>query len=181
MNSGIETNRRKIEAQGFLCLSNDEVESLNVWLRFTPAITLVWFTAGVWEASPRILFWLAMMTMLGAILTGHPFDVLYNHGIRYIAASPEIPPFSRQRRFAYLLAAVQILGTLTAFYAGYRTVGYAVGIASIGAGAVYVITGNCAPSLLLNKFFPQEGSEENDNENEIEEKKFESISPLWPK
>jgi hypothetical protein len=177
MNSGTETNRRKIEAQGFLCLSNDEVESLNVWLRFTPAITLIWFAVGVWTASPRILFWLAMTTLLGAILTGHPFDVLYNHGIRYIAASPEIPPFSRQRRFAYLLGALQILVTLTAFFAGYRMVGYSIGIISIGAAAVYVITGNCAPSLLFNRVSPLADPEE----NESEEKKFESISPLWPK
>jgi len=177
MRADTESNRQKIEAQGFLCLSNDEVDSLNVWLRFTPAITLVWFTIGVWMASPRVLFWLAVVTLFGAILTGHPFDVFYNHGIRYLAGSPEIPPFSGQRRFAYLLGALQISVTLGAFFAGYPTTGYVLGIASIGAAAVYVVTGVCAPSLLYNRIV---GPDEDDHDDP-EEKKFESISPLWPK
>jgi len=174
---GTETNRQKIEAQGFLCLSNDEIDSLNVWLRFTPAITLVWFTAGVWAASPKILFWLAMLTLLGAILTGHPFDVLYNHGIRHIVRSPEIPVFTKQRRFAYLLAGVEIFGTSGAFFIGFYRTAYFIGIISIIAGCVYVATGVCAPSILYNRLSPPRC----EDEEECGDKKFESISPLWPK
>lgn len=176
----LQTLRRRIEAQGFTCLTNDEVEALNPWFRFAPAICLVWVAAGVILASPVVLLALLPFAILGGILTGHPFDVVYNHGIRHLLRTPELPPYGKPRRFACLMASVMIATTAAAFYCGFPGIGYSVGGTMIVLASVQVATGICIPSYLHNLIF---GTPLCDLEevSETPEKKFESISPLWPK
>ena len=176
----LQTLRRRIEAQGFLCLTNDEVEALNPWFRFAPTLCLVWVAAGVIAASPTILLALFPWALLGGILTGHPFDVVYNHGIRHLLRTPELPPYGWPRRFACLLASGMIAATAAAFYLGYPAVGYSVGALMIVMASVQVATGFCVPSLIFNLVFGPPTCQE-DLDSEPPEKKFESVPPLWPK
>jgi hypothetical protein len=176
----LQTLRRRIEAQGFTCLTNDEVEALNLWFRFAPTVCLVWFTAGVVTASPLILLTLFPFALLGGILTGHPFDVFYNHGMRHLLRTPELPPYARPRRFACLLASAMIAVTAAAFYLDYSIVGYTIGGLMIVMATVQVATGFCVPSLIHNMIFGKALCDE-ELSSESPEKKFESIPPLWPK
>ena len=68
------TVRERIQAQGFCGLD----AQINYPLRLSPAICMVWVAVGTALASPTILWALAPFAALGAILPGHPFDVLYN-------------------------------------------------------------------------------------------------------
>ncbi len=174
----LSTKRRRIEAQGFTCLTNDEVRDLDLWLRFAPAICLVWVSIGVVFASPTILFSLLPFTLLGGLLTGHPFDVVYNHGIRYLTGTPELPPYGRPRRFACLMASAMIACVAVAFANGYALPGYLIGGSMIAMATAQVVTGFCVPSLIYILIF---GRPECEADTETPEKKFESISPLWPK
>ena len=176
----LQTLRRRIEAQGFMCLTNDEVDALNLWLRFAPTLCLVWVVIGVIAASPPILLALFPFALLGGLLTGHPFDVIYNHGIRHILRLPEIPPYGRPRRFACLMASLMIASAAAAFYLGYEKVGYSIGGLMIAMATIQVATGFCVPSLIHNLIFGQPGCDIDPN-SEPPEKKFESIPPLWPK
>lgn len=175
----LATKRGRIEAQGFTCLTNDEVGDLNLWFRFAPGICLVWVAAGVLLGSPTILFALLPFALLGGILTGHPFDVVYNHGIRHVLRTPELPPYGRPRRFACLMASVMISITGASFYLGYPTAGYAIGGIMIVMASVQVATGFCVPSYIHNLIFGHPLCEQ--DQEETSQKKFESISPLWPK
>ena len=176
----LQTLRRRIEAQGFTCLTNDEVKALDPWFRFAPAMCLSWVSCGVVLGSPTILAALFPFALLGGILTGHPFDVIYNHGIRHLLRTPELPPYARPRRFACLMASVMIASTAAAFYLGYPLPGYVIGGLMIAMASVQVATGFCVPSLIYNLIF---GRPECDPElpSDPPEKKFESIPPLWPK
>lgn len=171
--------RRRIEAQGFVCFANDEIESLNYWLRFAPAICLIWTAIGVVLGSGSILAALVPFALLGGILTGHPFDVIYNHGIRHLTKTPELPLYGRPRRFACLMASVMISGAGVAFYLGYYAVGYALGSFLIVLAGVNVATGFCVPSFIYGLVFGVEECEAEELKNS--EKKIESVSPLWPK
>lgn len=176
--SELPTKRRRIEAQGFTCLTNDEVRDLDLWFRFAPTVCLVWVSVGVLVASPTILLSLVPFALLGGLLTGHPFDVVYNHGIRYFTRTPELPPYGRPRRFACLMASVMIAGGAAAFAFGYGVVGYLICGSIMAMAAIQVASGFCIPSLIHGLIFGQPACEA---DTDTPEKKFESISPLWPK
>jgi hypothetical protein len=61
---------------------------INYPLRLSPAICMVWVAVGTALASPIILWALMPFAALGAILPGHPFDVLYNLGRRHLLGTP---------------------------------------------------------------------------------------------
>ncbi len=54
--------------------------------------------------------------LLGGILRGHPFDLIYNFGLRHIFKSPKLPPYGLPRRFACLIAS----GLLTIAALGFQ-------------------------------------------------------------
>ncbi len=72
------TGKARIEAQGFVDLDDRTLAQINYWLRLSPAICMVWVAVGTALSSPTILWSLVPFAALGAILTSHPFDVLYN-------------------------------------------------------------------------------------------------------
>lgn len=176
----LQTLRRRIEAQGFTCLTNDEVEVLNPWFRFAPTLCLVWASAGIIASSPAILAALLPFSVLGGILTGHPFDVVYNHGIRHLLRTPELPPYGWPRRFACLMASGMIALAAAAFYLGYWLIGYVLGSMMIVMGTIQTATGFCVPSAIYVAIFGLPACEE-EPDTEPPDKKYESIPPLWPK
>lgn len=161
-------------------MTNEEVEALNPWLRFAPAICLLWVGAGVVTASSVVLLTLLPFSILGAALTGHPFDVVYNHGLRYVFQTPKLPPYGRPRRFACLMASLMIAAAAGAFYLDSPGVGYLIGGSMIGLASVQVLTGFCVPSFIHNLIFGQPLCALKEPADD-RERKFESISPLWPK
>ena len=102
------TARERIQAQGFCGLSDATYAQINYPLRLSPAIMMVWVAVGTVLASAQILWALVPFTALGAILTGHPFDVLYNQGLRYLMGTQELPRYGLRRRFAFAVATTMI-------------------------------------------------------------------------
>src|SRR5215471_9394536 len=96
--------RERIQAQGFCGLSDATYAQINYPLRLSPAIMMVWVAVGTALTSAPILWALVPFTALGAILTGHPFDVLYNHGLRYLTGAPKLPRYGFRRRLAFAVA-----------------------------------------------------------------------------
>src|SRR5215469_14862295 len=83
VSQNLTTVRERIQAQGFCGLSDAMYAQINYPLRLSPAICMVWAAVGTALASPTILWALVPFAVLGAILPGHPFDVLYNYGLRH--------------------------------------------------------------------------------------------------
>lgn len=149
----IQTIRRRVEAQGFVCLDETTVTGINLPLRFSPAICLVWATTGTLLASPIILGSLVPFALLGAILPGHPFDILYNYVLRHFVKAPALPPYPKPRRFACLMASVILTIAAGAFQIGLTAIGYGFGFALMAAATVTVLTGFCTPSFLYGLLF----------------------------
>ena len=112
------TARERIQAQGFCGLSDATYAQINYPLRLAPAIMMVWVAVGTILGSSRILWALVPFTALGAILTGHPFDVLYNQGLRYLMGTQKLPRYGTRRRFAFAVATVMTSLAGWGFYAG---------------------------------------------------------------
>ncbi len=153
MNDITISARDRIEAQGFVGLDDHTLSQINYWLRFAPAICMVWTAIGTVRASAAVLWALVPFAALGALLPGHPFDVFYTYGFRRITAGPRLPRYPLPRRFACLMATAMLAGAAAGFQSGYTSVGYALGWFMVGAAFVNVATGFCIPSFIHGLIF----------------------------
>ena len=147
------TVRERIQTQGFCGLDDATYAQINYPLRLSPAIVMVWVAVGTVLASAQMLWALVPFAALGAILTGHPFDVLYNHGLRYLLGSPALPRYGARRRFGFAVATTMIVVAACAFQAGVPLLGYIVGGAIVASACVQVSTGICGPAVLAGILF----------------------------
>jgi len=151
MASPMQRRRRLLEVQGFDGLDDATIGAVEPWLRMAPAILLVWTAAGVVTCSAPTL-WAAVPFSLGAVvLRNHPFDVLYNHGLRHLTGGPRLPRYGRERRLAWLLSSGWLAVTGLLFHLGMSLAATAVGSLLLAVEAILVGTGRCVPSYLLRR------------------------------
>lgn len=152
-NLNIATIRHRVELQGFVCLNDKTITGINLPLRLAPLVCLVWVTIGTVLASPGILWSLLPFALLGAILPGHPFDVLYNHALRHFIRTPRLPRYPKPRRFACLIASAFLAIAASGFQMDIPALGYGFGIALMAAATITVTTGFCIPSFIYGLLF----------------------------
>ena len=151
----IETIRRRVEAQGFCGLSDQQVREFDGWLRFSPALCLLWVAVGVITASPTVLILLVPFALTGAIWDRHPFDLIYDKVLRKVFGGSPIPSYGRPRRFACLMASVMISITALLFYLEFKIGASVLGGVMITMATVNVMTGFCVPSFIYAFIFGQ--------------------------
>jgi hypothetical protein len=96
---------------------------------------------------------LVPFAFLGGVSDGHPFDVIYNHGIRHLLRDAELPAYRAPRRFACLMASVMLSTTAIFFAVGLDTAGYLLGSAMTLMATMNVLTGICGPAVLYGLLF----------------------------
>ena len=152
--SGIApATRRRLEIQGFVGIDDATLAEVAPWLRFSPAVCTVWMATGTVLASPVLLWTLAAIALLGAILPFHPFDLAYDLGIRHLARTRRLPRNGPPRRFACALAAVWLAATGWAFNSGATVTGYVLGGLLTAVAALVSTTDICIPSLVYRALF----------------------------
>lgn len=150
--------RQRLETQGFVGLDDATLAEVAPWLRFSPALCAALMGLGTALASPALL-WVVMGTaILGAIFPAHPFDLLYNYGIRHLTGTRRLPPNGAPRRFACGIAAVWLAGTGYAFHAEAAIVGYVLGGVLTLVATVVAATHFCIPSLVYRALFGRTAS-----------------------
>jgi hypothetical protein len=145
--------RSRLEAQGFRGLDDVALVEIGPWLRWSPALCAVFMATGTILASPPILWALAVIAALGAMLPFHPFDAFYNYVVRRLTGTRPLPHHGPQRRFACGMAAAWLIGTGLAFHEGAAALGYALGGTLTIVAAIVGATHFCIPSLIYNKLF----------------------------
>jgi hypothetical protein len=149
------TVRRRLEAQGFRNLDEKSLAEIGPWMRWSPAICAVVMATGTIFGSPPVLWGLASIALLGAVFPRHPFDLLYNHGVRYLTGTQPLPRHGPQRRFACGVATLWLAGTGLAFHQGAMALGYVLGGAITAVATLVAVTHFCIPSLVYNALFRQ--------------------------
>jgi hypothetical protein len=96
---------------------------------------------------------LCPFAILGAILPGHPFDVIYNYGLRHVFHTPLLPRYPTRRHFACFVATIMLVAAALGFQYGMPMVGYVVGWSLVAAAFVNVSTGFCVPSFIYRLVF----------------------------
>ena len=144
---------RRLDIQGFDAVEEQRLAPVAGWLRLAFGLCALLGAAGTIAASPVILLVLAPIAALAAALPVHPFDLIYNHGIRHLTGTEPLPRRGAPARFACGLGAVGLLVTAWAFHAGHAVLGYALGGALTATAVLVSTTDICIPSMIYRSIF----------------------------
>jgi hypothetical protein len=140
-----------LATQGY-CLSGEEARALRFGLRFPTALCLAFVVAGLALESALMI---ALLVPIGAVAgwtRRHPFDLIWNYGLRRVARAPELPPNPARRRHSFKLATIWLAGVAGLFAAGADTAALALGGVLIAVCGLVTVTSFCVPSTLLAWF-----------------------------
>jgi Domain of unknown function (DUF4395) len=155
--------RRRLEIQGFVDLDDRTLAAPGRWLRLPFALCAALAAVGTLLAAPMLFWALAPIAALAAVFPVHPFDLVYNHGLRHLTGTGPIPRRGAPSRFACGFGAVWLLVTGWAFQSGYMVSGYLLGGALTSVALLVSTTDICIPSLIYRSIFgfpPRPGADQ---------------------
>jgi hypothetical protein len=141
--------RTLLDIQGFERVDDATLAHTQNWLRFAPALCGIIAAIGTATASPWLLWALALIAAAGAVLPFHPFDMVYNVGVRRFSHGPRLPANGAPRRFACAIATLWLLLTGALFAAGYGAAAYALGASFVFVAVLVATTHICIPSIMF--------------------------------
>jgi hypothetical protein len=147
------TTRQRLNVQGFSDVGDETLADVAPWLRMAFGMCALLAGAGTTLASPTILWILTPIAALAALFPVHPFDLIYNYGIRYLRNTGPLPKRRAQSRFACGVGAVWLVATAWAFQSGALIMGYVLGGALTGIAVLVSTTDICIPSMIYNALF----------------------------
>jgi hypothetical protein len=139
---------RNLAVQGY-CMSAEERHALRWGLRFPTALCLGLVLTGLALQSAVLILALVPVGALAGWTSRHPFDLIWNHGLRHPSGAPELPPNPTPRRHSFKLAAVWLLATGLLFALGQPTAAVILGGILLAVCGVLTLTNFCVPSTLL--------------------------------
>jgi hypothetical protein len=144
---------RRLDIQGFERVDEERLAQITPWLRLAFGMCAVLAILGTALASPKILLTLAVIAFVGALSPVHPFDLIYNYGIRHATGTPPLPRRGAPSRFACGLGAVWLVATAWAFQTGRAPLGYTLGFLLSCVAVLVSTTDICIPSLIFRALF----------------------------
>jgi hypothetical protein len=145
--------RRRLDIQGFDAVDDRELALVAPWLRLAFALCATLGAIGTAVASPTILLILAGIAAVSGASPVHPFDFIYNYGIRHVTGTGPLPRRGLPSRFGCGMGAVMLLPTAWLFSAGYTAAGYALGSALTAVVLLVATTDICLPSIMYRSVF----------------------------
>jgi hypothetical protein len=137
--------RANLTAQGY-CLSDTERRELAVALRFSTGLCLSLVVVALVLESPAMVFALSAIGVVAGFSARHPFDHLWNQGVRRLVGGPPLPVNPARRRHAFKVATAWLLVVGTLLAAGATTAGLILGGMLVAACALVTATNLCLPS-----------------------------------
>jgi hypothetical protein len=144
---------RLLDIQGFDTVDVQELARVAPWLRLSFGLCALLGGLGTVLASPTVLLMLATLAVLAAASPVHPFDLIYNYGIRRLTGTGPLPRRGVPSRFGCGVGALFLLVTAWAFSAGHVVAGYALGGMLTLVALLVSTTDICIPSLIYRSIF----------------------------
>lgn len=148
-----QTTRRRLDIQGLDPVDDAALAPVARWLRLAFGLCAVIAGVGTAMASPLILLLLVPVSALAAVFPVHPFDLIYNYGIRFMTGTSPLPRRGAPSRFACGLGAAWLVATAQLFHTGHPILGYVLGGLLTGVAALVSTTDVCIPSLMYRSIF----------------------------
>jgi hypothetical protein len=145
-----------LSVQGY-CLSAEESRALRWGLRFPTALCLALVITGLFMQSAALILALVPIGAVAGWTARHPFDLIWNHGLRHIGGAPELPRNPTPRRHAFKLATVWLLAVGLLFAFSETGTGLVLGGILVGVCGLVTVTNFCIPSTLLGVWWRRRG------------------------
>ena len=155
------TCKRRLHVQGYQKYSDQELNEYKYGIRFAYALCITLVVVGLIFTSIPVLAFTTLIAFAGAFPPNHPFDYLYNYGVRHVFGKPKMPPRSNQGRFACGIASVWLAVTIYLLYNNQMLAGNIFGAALFAVGALVTTTDICIPSMIYNAIFLKKQSKRN--------------------
>jgi hypothetical protein len=88
----------------------------------------------------------------------HPFDLIWNYGLRDLSGAPELPPNPTPRRHAFKLGTIWLLAIGLLFALGQPTAALILGAILLPVCGLVTLTNFCIPSTLLGIWSRRRGT-----------------------
>lgn len=137
--------RENLTKQGY-CLTDAERRRLAIGLHFSTGLCLSLVVVALVLQSPVMVFLLTGIGLVASFAAHHPFDHLWNRGVRHLVGGPLPPPNPRRRRGAFKVGTAWLAVVGTLFAAGAATVALVLGGLLVAACATVTATNLCLPS-----------------------------------
>jgi hypothetical protein len=144
-----EWMRSNLTTQGY-CLSDAERRELAVGLRFSTGVCLSLVVVALVIQSAAMIFALSGIGLIASFGARHPFDHVWNHGVRRVVGGPPLPPNPARRRHAFKVATAWLALVGALFSAGATTIALVLGGLLVGACAAVTTMNLCLPSEALS-------------------------------
>jgi hypothetical protein len=146
-----------LEVQGY-CLTADEARALRWGLRFPTALCLALVVTGLALQSAVLILAMVPIGVAAGWSDRHPFDLIWNHGLRHLSGAPELPVNRTPRRHAFKLAAAWLLAVGLLFALGYATAALVLCGVLVAVCGLVTVTNFCIPSTLLGIWWRRHGA-----------------------
>jgi len=143
-----EWTQANLEVQGY-CLTREEAHALRWGLRFSTGVCLALVVTGLVLQSAVLILALVPIGVAAGWTRRHPFDLIWNRGVRHLNGAPELPPNPRPRRHAFRLGAAWLLAVGILFAVRQPTAALVLGGMLLGVCGLVTATSFCIPSTLL--------------------------------
>jgi hypothetical protein len=135
-------------SQGY-CLPDQQLHELRLAVRFPTGLCLPLVATGLVLESPALLLALTGVAIIAGFTPRHPFDLIWNHGVRYLTGGPPLPPNPRRRRHAFKLGTGFLFAVSGLFLAGLTVAGLVLGGLLLAACTSATVLNFCVPSEAL--------------------------------
>jgi hypothetical protein len=146
-----------LAVQGYR-LSPPESQALRLGLRFPTALCLALVVTGLALQSAVLILALVPIGAVAGWTARHPFDLLWNYGLRRLMGAPSLPPNPTPRRHAFKLATVWLLAVGVLFAVGQPTMALVLGGVLAAVCGLVTVTHFCVPSTLLGVWWGRRGT-----------------------
>ena len=137
-----------LATQGY-CLAEPDRRALSLGLRFSTGVCLALTIGALIVGSPIVFAGLAAIGAVAGFSARHPFDRLWNGGVRHLAGAPALPPNPQRRRHAFKVATAMMLTVAGLFALGATTAALVLGGLLVAACAAVTAVNLCLPSVAL--------------------------------
>ena len=144
--------RKHLQIQGFN-LDDEALAEIGPWMRWPYVFCASLVTMGVVLASPWVIWSVAAFATATVFLPSHPFNYVYNYGVRHLTGTRPLPPGTAQGKFACGTGGVWLAVTGAAFFTGATTAGYVLGGVLAAVATLVATTHVCIPSMVYNLLF----------------------------
>jgi hypothetical protein len=137
--------RSNLTTQGY-CLTDAERRELAIGLRFSTGLCLGLVVVALVLASPVMVCAMSGIGLVAGFGARHPFDHVWNHGIRRLIGGPKLPATPPRRRDAFKVGTAWLLIVGTLLAVGATTVALVLGGTLAATCATVTATNLCLPS-----------------------------------